>query len=89
MLAVGLLEKDKSNKIIIFEPKICVFVKHAQKVIPEQSKFPTVSPREQAEDPDHDFRTTLQQRWFKSSLSQCCGTVTIYYGSGSGSGSDF
>ena len=25
----------------------------------------------------------------QSGLNQCCGTVTIYYGSGSGSGSDF
>ncbi len=28
-------------------------------------------------------------RYINIMHSQCCGTVTIYYGSGSGSGSDF
>jgi hypothetical protein len=42
---------------------------------------------------------TFEKLWFRflllksygsgSSSIQCCGAVTIYYGSGSGSGSDF
>ncbi len=32
----------------------------------------------------------VPQKWSTVSTgNQCCGTVTIYYGSGSGSGSDF
>ncbi len=32
----------------------------------------------------------MRKKWYGfGNSTQCCGTVTIYYGSGSGSGSDF
>jgi hypothetical protein len=35
------------------------------------------------------FTTFFKDKKSQRSHKQCCGTVTIYYGSGSGSGSDF